>query len=208
MINEMEYQNLQSIKKLTIVLLLSLFSFLFSYTYFYYKYFYFVAFPFQILNHIAGDKNYIFLICNGILLLLTKTSGMVNILLSPSDFDLNEFSKTYSEVLLESSSSALSECKEEEEEITKFEILDDNKQLEASKEIVEVDENGIFTNNIEEENEEEKAEGGKEVVEESDDEPLNKLSIEELNKIFEEFIKRMKQEIRVDVHEQQLVPVK
>ncbi|XP_059302132.1 uncharacterized protein LOC132054080 [Lycium ferocissimum] len=134
---------------------------------------------------------------------------MVNILLSPLDFDLNEFSKTYLKVFLESNSSALSEYneEEEEEEIIKFVILEDNKQLEASKEIVEVDENGIFTNNIEEENEEEEAEGGK-VVEESDDEPLNKLSIEELNKIFEEFIKRMEQEIRVDVHEQQLVRVK
>lgn len=254
----MKYQNLlQSLAKFMekftqLLASISLFSFLFSYyssyfssffTYYYSLNFSFSTFPFQLLSH-AMDKKYVFLICNGIfLVLLANTSSeeeKEEEEKAEEDGFLNEFQESELPLCIGAHASYLETSKEEvhvqqhEDEM--------NIQLSKSHEVPLNVENSIMTiveykqdeatSESHEVLDEEKEEGGigdeecsrtyeiveaddceendffseEEEVEESD-EPLNKLSTEELNKKFEEFIRKMKEEIRIEAR-QQLVLVK
>ncbi|XP_070036404.1 uncharacterized protein [Nicotiana tomentosiformis] len=251
----MKYQNLlqslarflasQPIKIFTQLLVsVSLFSFLFSYSSS--NYFSFFthslkfscsAFPFQLLSH-ATDKNYVFLICNGIfLVLLAKTSseekeeeeeeenGFLNELQEAEPLCIGaqaSYLKTSNEhAIHEDKEVRIQLSKSLNVENTNSAVVEYNKKEATSKEeggfggeeccrtynIVEADYNNY------EENEMESHENGflmedVEVVEEEEnDEPMSKLSTEELNKKFEEFIRRMKEEIRIEAR-QQLILVK
>ncbi|XP_055823967.1 uncharacterized protein LOC129892426 [Solanum dulcamara] len=253
----MKYKNLlQSLAKFMekftqLLASISLFSFLFSYfssyfssffTYYYSLNFSFSTFPFQLLSH-AMDKKYVFLLCNGIfLVLLANTSNEEEKEEEKVEEDgfLNEFLESelplcigahasyletskeevhvrqhedemsiqlgkFHEVPLnvENSIMTIVEYKQDEATSESHEVLDKEKEngsigdekCSTTYEIVEADdceENDFFSE--------------EEEVEESD-EPLNKLSTEDLNKKFEEFIKKMKEEIRIEAR-QQLVLVK
>ncbi|MCD7466758.1 hypothetical protein HAX54_003763 [Datura stramonium] len=248
----MKYQNLlQSVAKFTmkkftqLLASISLFSFIFSY---YSLNFSFSSFPTQLLSH-AMDKNYVFLICNGIfLVLLANTSSEEKEEeeeeeKAEEDGFLNEFQEEEKEELplYIDTRVSYSETSEEEVHVQHEDEKVMSIQLSKSHELPlnvenlnmkiveykqdETTSEGQVLN-------EEKEEGGiggeeccrtyeiivadnceendlftKEEEEEESDEPLNKLSTEELNKKFEEFIRRMKEEIRIDAR-QQLVLVK
>ncbi|XP_049412914.1 uncharacterized protein LOC125875895 [Solanum stenotomum] len=244
----MKYQNLlqnlaKFMEKFTQLLAsISLFSFLFSYyssyfssffTYYYSLNFSFSTFPFQLLNH-AMDKNYVFLICNGIfLVLLANTSSEEEKEEEEKEEDdgfLNGFQE--SKLLPLCIGTRASYLETTKEEVHAQQREDEMSiQLSKSHEVPLNVENSIMTI-VEYEQDESTLEGEEggiggeecsrtyEVVEEdnyeendffteeeSDDEPLNKLSNEELNKKFEEFIRKMKEEIRIEAR-QQLVLVK
>lgn len=246
----MKYQNLlqslarflasQPIKIFTQLLVsVSLFSFLFSYSSSYNLSFLthslkfsYSAFPFQLVSH-ATDKNYVFLICNGIfLVLLAKTSGEEkekeeeeeeNRFLNELQLEAEPLCNTSNEhVIHEDKEVRIQLSKSLNVENTNSAVVEYNKKEATSKEEGGFgDEECCRTNNIVEEdynnyeeNEMESHENGflmedVEVVEEEEknDEPLSKLSTEELNKKFEEFIRRIKEEIRIEAR-QQLILVK
>lgn len=205
---------------------ISLFSFLFSYYSSYFSSFFiyyqinfsFSTFPFQLLNH-AMDKNYVFLICNGIFLVLLANTYSEEEKKEEDGF-LNEFQEPELSLCIGTRASCLEASKEE----VHAQQREDEMIIQLSKSPIDV-ENSIMT--IVEYNKQDEAtlEGEEcsrtyEIIEvdnyeeneffseeENDDEPLNKLSNEELNKKFEEFITKMKEEIRIEAR-QQLVLVK
>ncbi|XP_019183294.1 PREDICTED: WD repeat-containing protein 87 [Ipomoea nil] len=194
-----------------------------------------LAFPIQVLS-LALDKNYMFLVCNGILVLLAKTSGRLVLRSGPAVFDdlihgddvhsppphaklldslLHKEAAMESRLLLlqNAYSDVLEEEEEEEEKHVIIEeeeeerededsrslmIVGDKEEMEGDdhdhEELEELNNNEVFTEAAE-----------KEVAEER--ERLNKLSPEELNKKFEEFIRKMKEDIRIEA-QQHLVLVK
>ncbi|XP_019251513.1 PREDICTED: protein SQS1-like [Nicotiana attenuata] len=217
----------------------SLFSFLFSYSSSYFSFlthslkFSYSAFPFQLVSHVT-DKNYVFLICNGIfLVLLAKTSSEEkeeeeeeeNGFLNELQLEAETLCNTSNEHVIHEDKKVMIQLSKSlnVENSNSAVLVEYNKKEATSKEeggfgdeeccrtynIVEAD-----YNNYEEKNEMESHENGflmedVEVVEEEEenDEPLSKLSTEELNKKFEEFIRRMKEEIRIEAR-QQLILVK
>ncbi|KAH0727683.1 hypothetical protein KY290_003386 [Solanum tuberosum] len=180
------------------------------------------------------DKNYVFLICNGIfLVLLANTSSeeeKEEEEKEEEDGFLNEFQESkLLPLCIGTQASYLETTKEEVHAQQREDEM--SIQLSKSHKVPLNVENSIMTI-VEYKQDESTLEGEEggiggeecsrtyEVVEvdnyeendifaeeESDDEPLNKLSNEELNKKFEEFIRKMKEEIRIEAR-QQLVLVK
>ncbi|XP_059662401.1 uncharacterized protein LOC132308356 [Cornus florida] len=166
---------------------------------------YLSGFPFQLLTQYSLHRNYIFLICNGILVLLAKTSGFINILSPSVDSDLNDHSVLINGDSLQSSKESLMIEKEQvsveylDEEHEPAGIVNFNTKLggEEKQEETEKGSSGfIIQEEKEEEEEEEEEEDG------NDDELLNR---EELNKKFDDFIRRMKQEIRIEAQHQLVI---
>ncbi|XP_057485321.1 uncharacterized protein LOC130771679 [Actinidia eriantha] len=145
------------LKQVTQLLLsVSIFSFFFQYSF---NKLHLSKLSFQILSH-TMDKIFIFLICNGILVFLAKSSSFKKIrdgFESSLEKEINEPLENVQE-------------KEEEEYSMEGEVEDSK-------------------NFIEEEEEEEEIVNGL-------------LSREELNKRFDEFIRRMKEEIRIGAQQQ------
>ncbi|XP_040986288.1 uncharacterized protein LOC121234422 [Juglans microcarpa x Juglans regia] len=193
--------------------------------------FYFSTFPFQLFSHTI-DKNSIFLLCNGLLVFLAKYSGLTRSLSGSTYNDeysfesegnglqpessISESKKTLleKEVMVEDIGTAGNVALEQERE-RKYLI----KELEKETEKSAAKEGGgggggggenRFSNSKEEvgifvlENEEEQNEtvAGSFLEEEDEDGGNGMLSTEELNKKFEDFIKRMKEEIRIEAREQ------
>ncbi|KAJ8532516.1 hypothetical protein K7X08_012439 [Anisodus acutangulus] len=179
------------------------------------------------------DKRYVFLICNGIfLVLLAKTSGEEE----EEEEDnrtkngfLNEFQEAELPLCIGTQASYLETSYEvhvrhEDEELLSIKLsechrpslnvtLVEYKQDEATSEgqilDKEKEEDGIGGEEysrtydvIEADNCEENDEIEEEEVVDESEEPLNKLSTEELNKKFEEFIRKMKEEIRIEARQQ------
>ncbi|CAK9166878.1 unnamed protein product [Ilex paraguariensis] len=239
--DESKHQNLQSLtqfmtshisKKFSQLLLsISIFSLLFVYSSWYSFLlpsikFYVSTFPVQLVSHTL-HKNCIFLICNGILVFLVKTSGLV---LSPSGFDLNDLilnkvgdglqvsPEGIKESLLEKESlveteNAGSEENEEggggggehfiEEKRESLNLIVEHEAQEAESESSLIVREAVDGGERKEENitfyiEEEETE--KEPLNESNagggKEGNELLSTEELNKKFDDFIRRVKEEIR------------
>uniref|UniRef100_M1C0Y9 Uncharacterized protein n=2 Tax=Solanum tuberosum TaxID=4113 RepID=M1C0Y9_SOLTU len=170
------------------------------------------------------DKKFVFLICNGIfLVLLANTSSEEEKEEEEKEEDdgfLNEFQE--SKLLPLCIGTRASYLETTKEEVHAQQCEDEMSiQLSKSHEVPLNVENSIMT--IVEYKQDESTLEGEEcsttyevdnyeendffTEEESDDEPLNKLSNEELNKKFEEFIRKMKEEIRIEAR-QQLVLVK
>lgn len=210
------------------------------------------AFPIQVLSH-ALDKNYMFLVCNGILVLLAKTSGRVVVRSGPAvydDLDDDEElhaptqhaklldSLLHKEALADSSLLLLenaddSDHHDDEEEEEEKHVIEEEEEDDDSRSLMMImgnkqEEEGDGSLKMEEdcrscimEGEESEdddddeleevnngvfIEAEKEVVEER--ERLNQLSAEELNKKFEEFIRKMKEDIRIEAQQQHLLLVK
>ncbi|XP_052177434.1 uncharacterized protein LOC127791541 isoform X2 [Diospyros lotus] len=189
----------QFLRKITQLLLsVSVFSFIFSCSEWYY------SFKAQMLSQ-AVDKNCIFLICNGILVLLAKTSGcnrhpfkMIADREAPLlEMEDSFLDKQVSVEAMEPSENALIEEEEEEEEeeapnglLVKEEEEEEEEEEASNGLLIEGEEGGTAGNNgfpdeLEGENE--------------------AMSTEEWNKKFDEFIRRMKEEFRVGACKQQLI---
>ncbi|KAL2523774.1 hypothetical protein Adt_08828 [Abeliophyllum distichum] len=200
----------EPVKKIRQLLLLSVsvFSFIFSYSSLVYSLkFYLSAYPINIVTH-ALNKNCIFLLCNGLLVFLAKTSGLVH---SRAGFDLNDLlqkkigdglqtmshdhAKESLQTLLENAPTTMEnhgekskncegEGREEDKKVyeeSKSKEEEEISKLVAEKYSEEIEISNFVAENYNEEEEEENAECE---------------STEELNKKFEDFIRRMKEEIK------------
>ncbi|XP_059664157.1 uncharacterized protein LOC132309921 [Cornus florida] len=152
------------------------------------------------------NRNYIFLICNGILVLLAKTSGFINIRSPSVDSDLNDhhlglingdsLQSSTESLMIEKEQVSVEYLDEEHEPagIVNLNTILGGEEKQEEDEEIEKGSSGFIIQ--EEEVEEEEEEEG------NDDELLNR---EELNKKFDDFIRRMKQEIRIEVQHQLLI---
>ncbi|XP_057464621.1 uncharacterized protein LOC130754429 [Actinidia eriantha] len=231
-----EYQNLhsliqfitsQSLVKITQLLVsVSVFSIFILYSSWH-------SFFFHSFKFYSIDKNCSFLICNGILVFLAKTSGLIRF--SPSS-DLNQqllekigdgyednlrsTSLETNEAFLEKEDSLentmplenIAVEEEEDQEESKFSMERESKE---SNLIVEDEEqespSGLLKiTSGDEESEKELGTVEFPINEDDDNEEEEEnmlLSTEELNKKFDEFIRRMKEEIRIGAQQQQLIMV-
>ena len=178
--------------------------------------------PFQLFSHTI-DKNFIFLLFNGLLVFLAKYSGLIS---SSSKYNLSDDQpfKSYEDVpqaesiVLEPKAPLLEkEVALEADEAVKNSIVMEGRQEEEAEAEAEAAAAEIETENFTMEGEEEDGENwglmtsGEEEEEENDafvgeDEGNRVLSTEELNKRFDEFIRKMKEELRIEAR-QQLVMV-
>lgn len=238
-----EFLPSQQLKKMIPQLLLSvsLFSFVFSYSSLYLspsslihspKFPYFSTNSFQLILSRALNKNCLFLICNGLLVFLAKTSGFVQPPPAEADFDLKRLADTAKEVvpqvleklyvLEEISAQPKEEDQEEKEKSTESanEVsifvaeseeeegacdLDDHvDEREGDQRRIcwlldddgDDDDEQLYGQEVEEEEEENEEEDEKE-----------ELSTEEMNQKFEDFIRRMKEEIMINEARQKVVMV-
>lgn len=196
--------NIQFLKKITQLLVsVSVFSYFFSYPslFSFLQSFnlYFSTFPSHLFSHTI-DKNCIFLLCNGLLVFLAKYSGLTS---SLSGSNHNEESFKSAGDGLQPEPLIILETKEA--------MLYKEALVETigSAEIVAVEQHGremdYFIKEVEKETDKSAVEqGGR--GEEQEEEGNGMLSTEELNKKFDDFIRRMKEEIRIGA-QQQLVMV-
>ncbi|KAG2682567.1 hypothetical protein I3843_11G197100 [Carya illinoinensis] len=223
-----QFMSVQFLKKVTQLLLsVSVFSFFFSHSSlisFPQSFnFYFSTFPFQLFSHTI-DKNSIFLLCNGLLVFLAQYSGLTRSLSGSTYNDeysfesegnglqpessISESKKTIleKEVMVEDMGTARNVALEQERE-REYLIKELEKETEksAAKEGGGGGGENGFSNSKEEvgifvlENEEEQNETVTGLfLEEEEEEGNGMLSTEELNKKFEDFIRRMKEEIRIE----------
>lgn len=249
------------IKKVTPFLLsISVFSFIFSTSSSsnsWFK-FYFSSLPLQLVSHTL-DKSWIFLIANGILVVIANTSTNMTTHYSPSRSDLNDMLHSKIDDSLNSPPAVfqphikndvsleveeLEEAKEnpsipEEEEEKRCLILAEEEESHTQElQITDIlpEEEDVLENStekklmvikeedyvVEDESEdpekysiiEDEDYDEKQLYEEEDEEEeegyssMDKLSTEELNKKFEDFIRKMKEELRIEAKQQQLVLVK
>ncbi|XP_052178823.1 uncharacterized protein LOC127792387 [Diospyros lotus] len=201
------------LRKITQLLLsVSVFSFIFSCSEWYY------SFKAPMLSQ-AVDKNCIFLICNGILVLLAKTSGCNSHpfkMIEDREAPLLEMEDSFldKQVSLEAMEPSENALIEEEEApnglLVKLEEEEDEEEEEEEEEEAP---NGLL---VKEEEEEEASnglliEGEEEGTTENNGFPdelegeNEAMSTEEWNKKFDEFIRRMKEEFRIEACEQQLI---
>ncbi|XP_039027620.1 uncharacterized protein LOC120161439 [Hibiscus syriacus] len=168
----------------------SVFSLFFSYSYWpsllhSFNFNFHDSLPFQLFSH-AIDKNCIFLVCNGLLVFLAKYSGLIS---SSSMYNDDDPSfNSYEDVPRADQSVDLE---------PKAPLLDDKATLEST-----VDE--AIKNSVEIVEEEEDNKRGLEITVEEEEDGV--LSTEDLNKRFDEFIAKMKEELRTEAG-QQLVTV-
>ncbi|MBA0809813.1 hypothetical protein Gohar_025431 [Gossypium harknessii] len=167
---------------------------------------------FKFISHNI-DKNFIFLLCNGILVFLAKFSGLISSSSQHSNLSDDHYNhqsfKSYTYIpqtestRLETSTPLLDLEKEEnagfvEEEAKGSSIdepfVEDNEESETYEPEEEEDIEESENYEPEEEEEEELMEGN------------NVLSTEEMNKRFDEFIRKMKEGLRIEA-QQQLVMV-
>lgn len=180
-------------KAIQILLSLSLFSFLISYS---------SLFPFLLSTFSArqlcffNDRNYIFLLCNGILAFLIKNSGLIQN--SPPGSDVKgdntkKNSKSYPSV------SEISETKPVVTEV----LMEIEKAPRRENDILlKQDERGDNVNSsTQDEGEEDQFLN----IEEEEEEGIGLLSTEQLNKKCDDFIKKMREGIKTEA--QQLIMV-
>ncbi|XP_010465116.1 PREDICTED: uncharacterized protein LOC104745548 [Camelina sativa] len=158
--------------------------------------FYLYRFTIQLVTH-AVDKNYMFLLCNGLLVVVAKCSGL-NVSSKPIEtsnanktFDYQDF-KSYGTILeleyncadgIGGTESFLAEEVTTIEEVTKHQETEEDDDEEDD---TLADNDGDEVCDLREE-------------EEQDDvELLTSTEEEEMNKKFDEFIRKMKEELRIE----------
>ncbi|XP_034679064.1 uncharacterized protein LOC117909228 [Vitis riparia] len=199
-----EFTKSQFLKKVAQLLLsVSVFSFFFSYSTwlsFLSHSFNLSSFPFQLLTH-SINRNCIFLLCNGILVFLARNSGLIRS--SSSGFDhADEYliKKTGDRLPMLLDNEATTETTEPPESAADDQEERDKKYFFKEEE----------TENLIEEDEEQEVDHGTSLLEDEnpkksslesslfiEEEEHSSLSTEELNKKFDDFIRRMKEEIRI-----------
>ncbi|KAL0000581.1 hypothetical protein SO802_014362 [Lithocarpus litseifolius] len=213
-----------------LLLSVSVFSFLFTHSsllsFFQSFSFYFSAFPSQLFSHTI-DKNCIFLLCNGLLVFLAKYSGLIRSVSgayhNEESFKSNEYG-LQKEAVTESNASAENVAmeqgrendhlvKEVREETGKSAVDEEGEaegeesrsSISKQEEEEEEEETGSF---VLEEKKEQNESVSEFLIEEEEEEEEEEeagngmLSTEELNKKFDDFIRRMKEEIRIEAQRQ------
>ncbi|KAJ9185155.1 hypothetical protein P3X46_004816 [Hevea brasiliensis] len=156
------------------------------------------------------ERKYVFLICNGILAVLAKSSVSCRSSTSGFDFDgqLSAVKPTVADIasIEDVALSAKEEEEEEEGAAHKHELQEqegENLQKREREDLIAEDEGNdeerggsLVKRNLEDDKKEEGGGGGNEEL----------ASTEELNRRFEEFIRKMKEEIRIEA-QQQLIAV-
>ncbi|XP_052178756.1 uncharacterized protein LOC127792333 [Diospyros lotus] len=182
----------QFLRKITQLLLsVSVFSFIFSCSEWYY------SFKAQMLSQ-AVDKTYIFLICNGILVLLAKTSGCNSHhfkMIADREAPLLELEDLFLDKQVSVEAMEPSENPLIEEGAPNGLLVKEEEEEEEEEEAP----NGLLI-----EGEEEGTAGNNGFPDESEGEN-EAMSTEEWNKKFDEFIRRMKEEFRIEACKQQLI---
>ncbi|KAI3456823.1 hypothetical protein Pfo_013486 [Paulownia fortunei] len=231
-----EFLASQQLKKMIpqLILSVSIFSFVFSYSslcsssssslVYSPKFHYFSANSFPFLSQ-ALNKNCLFLICNGLLVFLAKTSGFVR---PPSGSELNDMLQKRigleakeplleNYVLEEESGEAKVEEEEEEEEeksespkeVSIFIAESEEEGGACDLEVVGKEERESESRSCWLFDDDEEQLCGQEVEEgEEEVDEKEELSTEELNQKFEDFIRRMKEEIMISEARQKVVMVK
>ncbi|KAK8579095.1 hypothetical protein V6N13_142326 [Hibiscus sabdariffa] len=159
------------------------------------------------------DKNFIFLVCNGLLVFLAKYSGLITSLSNHNHSDVHQSFKSYEYVPQTESTRLDPKTPLLEKEVaweTTGEALENSSMVEEEENagFLAEDEDGLkgsihhdpFVEDIEE-GESYEPEEDEGIIEEN-----QVLSNEELNKKFDEFIRKMKEELRIEAR-QQLVMV-
>ncbi|XP_011097803.1 uncharacterized protein LOC105176629 [Sesamum indicum] len=165
------------------------------------------------------NKNYLFLICNGLLVFLAKTSG--SDVGSLPDFGLDDMSQkssgdgsqmaSDSEATVLETDMAADETKESEQyEEENDEAGDQSAYCSAAAEV-----SVLVTDDSEQDEQIDGSEAtdcgllhsDKDLYDNDHEEEIEKLSMEELNQKFEDFIRKMKEEMRITEARQQLVLV-
>ncbi|KAL3521827.1 hypothetical protein ACH5RR_014661 [Cinchona calisaya] len=219
-------------KTLQFLVPISLVSFLVSYTWgfsFILSYnFHFSTLVFPFFAQ-ALERKYMFLIFNGILAFLVKTLNFnsSSSSLSLSNFNDNEDSeKPFSESTPENVA-VLAEGDDDDDDDQEGEVYyaaadyqknelaeEDNQELlegieENEEEVINVPLNGEITEYVEMLDDEEEEEDGGLIGASAAEDGINEVNVntEELNKKFEEFIRKMKEELRIQALQPQLVTV-
>ncbi|PQQ20219.1 uncharacterized protein Pyn_05360 [Prunus yedoensis var. nudiflora] len=180
--------------------------------------FYFSTFPYQLFTHTI-DKNCMFLICNLLLVVLAKCSGLIR---SPSPphrtndettFKNREGGSGFESPMLETEEPAIQkeDVKVESMESAEHVAAEEGQQSEPLINQVETDAEKAaeeYKDQKEQKPEsefivpEEEEENGTLAEEDEDGNGMLSSSTEELNKKFEDFIRRMKEELRIEAQRQ------
>ncbi|KAL9669296.1 hypothetical protein QQ045_006840 [Rhodiola kirilowii] len=161
--------------------------------------------PVQLITH-SINRNCIFLVCNGLLVFIAKTSGLGSgACASVSSQDSRSSFHAHAEDYKTIKHIDLEETREEEKERgilrkSKTCPTEESSAPVVDKEIVVVhtDDSSFKRWFFDKVNMEKSATG------ESEDEDIKELSMDEVNKRFDEFIWKMKEEIRLEASHQQL----
>lgn len=144
----------------------------------------------------STERNYIFLLCNGILVFIIKNSGLIG--------NISDLKESHKEKSREYQNPIASETKAEKDSsmYKVFCIQTKTEKVENQRE--EEEEGGIMNQDFvivgtAEENEDEayNQENNVEIIEEEEDEEELEETLEELHKKCEDFIKRIKKEINM-----------
>ncbi|XP_057811314.1 uncharacterized protein LOC131025539 [Salvia miltiorrhiza] len=159
-------------------------------------------FSFHLLTH-ALSKNCLFLICNGLLVFLAKTSGFIQ---PPAARDLND--KRIADALLQTALDRfqLEEHADAGEKSSKeVSIFIAEERGEDRRDSADVDKDGnsasycwLFHDDVEELYEQDNEEEGEDDNDEQVEKKEDMMSTEELNQKFEDFIRKMKEEIIIN----------
>ncbi|KAL6284237.1 hypothetical protein ACE6H2_015166 [Prunus campanulata] len=182
--------------------------------------FYFSTFPYQLFTHTI-DKNCMFLICNLLLVVLAKCSGLIR---SPSPphrtndettFKNREGGSGFESPMLETEEPAIQkeDVKVESMESAEHVAAEEGQQSEPLINQVETDAEKAAEEYKDQKvqkpenefivpEEEEEEENGTLAEEDEDGNGMLSSSTEELNKKFEDFIRRMKEELRIEAQRQ------
>ncbi|XP_057529411.1 uncharacterized protein LOC130807996 [Amaranthus tricolor] len=171
------------------------------------------------LFSLATDKKYIFLLCNGILVLIAKYPSQridTRLPLLPEtspDEDLS-FGK-YQQDVATNKEVMMEEDKVVDEKYVVYQITNGEEQEEEDVtndgddekyEQEEVEDEKYEQEEVEDEKYEQKKEkdgyGEYEEEEEEEEETISKMSTEELNRKFDDFIRKMKEELRIEAQRQ------
>ncbi|CAI8584810.1 unnamed protein product [Vicia faba] len=197
------------IKLTPLLVSLSLFPFIFStsslISFLHHFNFYFSTFPFQLFTHTI-DKNCIFLLCNGLLVFVGITRSLSS---GTSSVDESSNNVEYSSQLLYSTIEAkvpvlvvkekTTELKEVSDEAEKqFKDINLKERKRSSILVLEQEEKPKQESRLFDERDEDKDSGKEDVLEEAN----WVLNTDELNKRFDDFIKRMKEDLRIEAQRQ------
>lgn len=152
-------------------------------------------FSFQFFTY-SSERNYIFLLCNGILVFIIKNSGLISANISDQE-SLKEFKSTeFKNKIIVKSHEWGSDTQFKNQE-TKIEFLEkvvetDQNQEKEDKQIERMSEDNLVSVGTIDENEDQ--ESYVEIIEELEEDEEEE-TLEELHKKCEDFIKRIKSEI-------------
>ncbi|CAO2833664.1 unnamed protein product [Amaranthus hypochondriacus] len=191
---------------------------------------YFSTFSSQLIS-LATDKNYIFLLCNGILVFIAKySSHTIDTRLpllpetSPNDdlsvkaYQQSMQSSTKTVVLEEVATNnknenrllanaVIAEDTVEEKyvvyQITNGVVKEDVINDDEDAEYIKKKSDNWFHEELQEEEEDDEKED--EEQEQEEEEAISKMSTEELNRKFDDFIRKMKEELRIEAQQQLIV---